>query len=63
MYKCLATGTNYKEIDEAFTSKCCSGCSNYKKDLGSNKIYRCKKCKLVAKRDINAPKNILINSM
>ena len=61
-YKCLFTGTKYKETDEAYTSACCSNCSNYKKDLGANKIYECHRCKQVLKRDINAPINILINS-
>jgi len=58
-YKCFVTGTNYKEIDEAYTSKCCCRCGYYKQDLGDNKTYNCNNCKQEIKRDINGAINIL----
>lgn len=62
-YKCYLNGIKYKETDEYCTSKCCSSCGNFKKDLGSNKVYDCKKCGLVMGRDINAAKNIYMKEI
>ena len=62
-YKCYLHGIKYAEIDEYCTSKCCSGCNYYKKDLGSSKIYNCNRCKLVIDRDLNAAKNILMKGI
>lgn len=52
-YKCHQLGIQYKEVDEAYTSKCCCKCGNYKKDLGGNEVYKCKKCHDERDRDIN----------
>ena len=62
-YKCQTTNTKYTEVDESYTSKCCSKCGNCKNDLGSNKIYKCDNCGLVIDRDINGAKNILIKAI
>jgi IS605 OrfB family transposase len=62
-YLCKYKNTEYIKIDEAYTSKCCSECGNYKKDLGANKIYNCKECKMKIDRDINGAKNILMLSL
>jgi transposase len=59
-YKCKYTNTKYKEQDEAFTTQCCSNCSYRKKDIGSEKIYNCKKCGKIMDRDINSAINIMI---
>ena len=58
-YYCNKTGTQYKEVNEAYSSKCCSNCGNYKKTLGGAKIYKCLECKQLIGRDINGAKNIL----
>ena len=62
-YKCKYTKTEYKFIDEAYTSKCCCKCGTYNKNLGSNKRYKCinNKCNLNIGRDINGAINIFIN--
>ena len=62
-YKCVLYGIKYAEIDEYCTSKCCSNCGYYKKDLGKAKIYKCNKCKLIFYRDVNAAKNIYMISI
>ena len=62
-YKCGINKTSYAEIDESYTSKTCSSCGNYKKNLGGNKIYKCDKCDIKINRDINGAKNILINGI
>ena len=62
-YKCGINEVKYKEIDESYTSKVCSNCGNYKKDLGSAKVYKCKRCKVELDRDINGSKNILVNGI
>lgn len=62
-YKCYMNGIKYKDSDEYCTSKCCSSCGNFKKDLGSNRIYECNKCGLKTGRDINAAKNIYMKEI
>jgi len=39
-YKCSINNTSYMEIDESYTSKTCSKCGYYKKNLGGSKIYK-----------------------
>lgn len=62
-YKCSISKTNYGEIDEAYTSKTCSSCGWYNKDLGSNKQYNCNICKIRIDRDINGARNILLKGL
>ena len=62
-YKCSINNTSYMEIDESYTSKTCSKCGYYKKDLGGSKIYKCNKCTLNINRDINGSRNILLNHL
>ena len=47
-------------VDESFTTQICSRCHNRNKEVGSKKIYECKKCNLRTGRDVNAAKNILL---
>lgn len=44
--------------DEYLTSKNCSSCRTTNDNLGSSKIFKCNKCKLIIDRDINASINI-----
>ena len=62
-YKCFLKGVKYNEVDEYCTSKCCSKCANFNKNLGTSIIYKCTKCNLKIGRDINAAKNIYIKSI
>jgi len=64
-YKCYLKGLKYKHVDEYCTTKCCSLCGYFKKDLGCAKTYVCnnKQCKNIIDRDINASKNILLRSI
>lgn len=62
-YKCFLNGVSYKEIDEYYTSKCCSNCSWYNENLHASKIFNCGHCNLVIDRDLNAAKNILMKSI
>lgn len=48
------------ECDEIFTSKTCGYCGEINWNLGSSKVFRCRKCKYVADRDVSAARNILI---
>ena len=57
-YKCLSNKINFNYIDESYTSKTCSKCGYYKKDLGSNSIFICSECDLIINRDINGARNI-----
>lgn len=62
-YKCFNSQTKYKEINESYTSKCCSCCGYYKKNLGGSKVYICNNCKKVIDRDVNGAKNIMMRSI
>jgi len=62
-FKCLMYNVNYNLIDESHTSKTCSSCGSYKKDLGSAKIYYCKDCQVSIDRDVNGARNIYIRSV
>ena len=62
-FKCSLNNVSYGEIDEWMTSKMCSNCGNVDKDLGSNKIYDCKKCKTIMDRDVNGARNIYIKAI
>lgn len=62
-YKCNINKTDLGIIDEWYTSKMCSLCGNINEELGSDKIYKCKKCKCTIDRDINGARNIYIKSI
>lgn len=60
--KCEEYRCQYIEVNESYTSKTCCNCGNIKDDLGSSKIYECKKCKNIIDRDVNGAINILIKN-
>ena len=49
-------------VDEAYTSKTCSGCGWQHPSLGGVKVYRCRQCGLVVGRDVNGARNILLRN-
>lgn len=61
-YKCMLNDVQLYVIDESYTSKTCSVCGWYNKDLKSEKIYDCQNCKLKIDRDINGCRGICIKS-
>jgi putative transposase len=62
-YKCMLTKTNYKLVDEYYTSKICSLCGNYNDKLKGEKVYNCMKCKKIIDRDVNGCRNIMIKCL
>ena len=62
-YKCKLHRTNFKLVNECYTSKICSNCGNYKEELKGEKIYNCTKCNISLNRDINGCRNIMIKSL
>lgn len=60
--KCEERGVKYYEVDERYTSKTCSYCGNYNKNLGGSKKYKCIKCKITIDRDCNGCRNIFIRN-
>ena len=62
-YKCMLTKTNYKLVNECYTSKICSLCGNYNDKLKGEKIYSCIKCKKSIDRDVNGCRNIMIKCL
>lgn len=62
-YKCLVRDVNIKIVEEHYTSKVCTNCGNYNKELKGDKIYKCEECKEEIKRDYNGARNIFIKSI
>jgi transposase len=62
-YKCMLTKTNFRLIDESYTSKVCSNCGSCNDKLGRSKIYNCNNCNKIFDRDFNACRNIFMKSM
>jgi Putative transposase DNA-binding domain. len=55
--------SQYKHVDEFYTSKMCSVCGTIDEKLGKSKIYNCKNCGLKIERDFNGARWILIKSI
>ena len=53
-------GCRVKIVDEAYTSKTCGRCGEINHNLGGNKVFRCKDCRLEIDRDINGARNIYL---
>jgi len=51
-------GCVVKEVSEYLTTKTCSNCGNMY-EIGSSKVYKCKKCKMESDRDENSAKTHL----
>ena len=62
IYKCEINRIKLKIVNESYTSKICSCCTNCKDDLGSSKIYKCDKCGIVMDRDVNGARGIYFKS-
>lgn len=62
-YKCLINNCKYLMVNERYTSKVCSVCCEFKDDLGSSKIYKCKKCMSIMDRDVNGCRNIILKCL
>jgi putative transposase len=58
IYKSKLKGNVYKEVDERYTSKTCSVCGHYDKNLGGKKIYDCEECGTRMDRDVNGCRGI-----
>ena len=53
----------YKLIDEWGTSKMCTFCTQYDKNLGKKRIYKCSNCNVKLDRDIVGSRNITMKGM
>ena len=62
IFKCKSKRIQCIEVNERYTSKTCSVCGGYKKDLGSNKTYDCDSCNNLMDRDMNASRCILLKN-
>jgi IS605 OrfB family transposase len=62
-YKASIKGVIVETVDERYTSKVCSNCGNYKKELEGEKIYDCKKCKKKIDRDIGGARAIIMKKI
>jgi IS605 OrfB family transposase len=61
-YKCDLTRTNFRLVNECYTSKICSLCGNYNDKLKGESRYKCIYCENDINRDINGCRNIMIKS-
>jgi transposase len=57
-WKCDWKNVEYEMINEFYSSKTCSLCGFYKKDLGGSDMYSCNYCNSLLNRDINGARNI-----
>ncbi len=62
LYKAKELNKLVFQINEAYTSQCCSNCGSINKP-GKSKVYNCSECKITYDRDANAAKNILIKGI
>ena len=60
---CRLLKNNYKVVTEEYTLQLCSNCGHLHDNLGSVKVYFCKKCKLEIDRHINAARNIFLKNI
>ncbi len=58
-YKCSINNVNFYDINEAYTSKTCTGCGVIN-NVGSSKVYKCRNCNITIDRDVNGARNILM---
>jgi transposase len=54
--------TNIHEVDESYTSQCCTMCGILSKDY-DNRVKTCKTCKYKLDRDENGSRNIYLKSI
>jgi transposase len=47
-------------VKEPGTSGTCGNCGAWEENLGSNKIYKCKKCAADIDRDVNGARNNML---
>jgi transposase len=59
-YKASINGKRIVFVNEAYTTQGCSSCGNLWKSIGKAEIYRCRVCKFICGRDLNASKNIML---
>jgi len=62
LYKAKVLNKLVVPVNEAYTTKTCSGCGALN-EVGCSKVFTCSKCSSVYDRDINAAKNILIKGI
>lgn len=62
-YKALLLNKKVIMVHEAYTTQGCSCCGNLWKTIGSEKVYKCSKCKSTFDRDVNSAKNILMKGL
>jgi putative transposase len=62
-YKALLLNKKLEMVHEAYTTQGCSCCGNLWRTIGSEKVYKCSKCKSTFDRDVNSAKNILMKGL
>ena len=62
-YKASINGRKCIFVPEHYTTQGCSQCGALNKEIGSSKIFYCKKCGSVFGRDVNSAKNILMKGL
>jgi|GraSoiStandDraft_51_1057287.scaffolds.fasta_scaffold647892_2 putative transposase len=50
-------------VSEAYTSKTCSACGWINRNLGGQKVFRCRDCKWVVDRDVNGARGIFLRGI
>jgi putative transposase len=58
--KCKERGCELKVLDEAYTTKTCTGCGWIHDGIGGLKVFRCQRCEVELDRDLNGARNIFL---
>ena len=56
-------GSEVHLCDENYTTQACGGCGLLDKNIGGNKMYKCRECNVEIDRDYNAARNIYLKHM
>ena len=63
IYKSHTNKYVIKIVDESYTSKTCTNCGWINDNLGSQDIFKCKRCNLKVDRDTTGSRNILLKEL
>lgn len=63
IYKSHTNKCIIKIVDESYTSKTCTNCGWINDNLGSQDIFKCKRCDLKVDRDTTGSRNILLKEL
>lgn len=62
IYKCKVRNIELNVINESYTTKSCTNCGELNHNLGSDKVFICNNCNMIADRDFASARNMIIKN-